>query len=120
MKEIKITETAKWNGQDMAWTETPTHMVNLKKGDILQHVSSKKLNSFLSKESCFMNRNFDINSFGYSQYVYQVELLEDMAAQGYSNDDEVRFEITSENAKIFLVGKVNVLDTYSTKEITDR
>lgn len=122
MKEIKITNTAKYNGQDMQWTETPTHIVELKKGDKVYHKTTKKLNSFLSKESCFYNSNISevVALTGYDSFLYEIEILEDMKVQGYSNDSEVRFEITSENSKMFYVGKIELLDTYTTKEVRQR
>ena len=43
-----------------------------------------------------------------------------MKVQGYSNDSEIRFEITQENSKMFYIGKIEVYDTYTTKEILTR
>ena len=122
MKEIKITNTAKYDGQDIQWTETPTHKVGLKKGDKVYHKTTTKLNSFLSKESCFYNNSIEevVNFTGYNSFLYEIEILEDMTVQGYSNDSEVRFEITKENAKMFYVGKIELLDTYTTKEVRQR
>ena len=122
MKEIKITNTAKYNGQDMQWTETPTHIVELKKGDKVYHKTSKKLNSFLSKESCFYNSTIEeiVGFTGYNSFLYEIVILEDMKVQGYSNDTEIRFEITSENAKMFYIGKIELLESYTIKEIRQR
>ena len=119
MKSIELTETAKYNGQDMKWTETPTHIVELKKGDKLYHKTTNKIKEFLSKESCFYNNTLDeiIDFTGYTSFIYEIEILKDMKIQGYSNDSEVRFEITQENSKMFYIGKIEVYDNYTTKEI---
>lgn len=118
--KIKICENAKYDGQDMKWTETPTHIVELKKGDKVYHVSTSMIKKFQPKEMCFYNCSFDDISIGYTKYVYEFEILENMAVQGYSNDDEVRFEISEKNCKVILLGKWEVKDTYTLKEILNR
>jgi hypothetical protein len=98
--KVKVVENGYYKGQDMGWTETATHTVSLKKGNRLYHASSEKLTSFREKETCFHTE--DVISSG---YLYVAIVKQDMTVQGYSNDTEVRLEITPEVVDMYYAGQ---------------
>jgi len=93
---VRITESAKYKGQDITWTERVTGKVTLKKGSFVFHSSDKKLVSFRSKTTCFF---IDSPCCG---HVYALEITEDITIDCY--DTEVRIEL-NENSKIQYLGK---------------
>ena len=98
--KVEIKKTAKYSGQDMKWTETPTHTVELKEGDRLYHRSDRKITGFLPKETCFHTE--DIKMTGHN---YVAIVKENMTVQGYSHDTEVRLVISAENVDLFYIGE---------------
>ena len=112
---VEINNTAKYDGQDMAWTETPTHRVHLKKGDRIFHKSSTKLNSFLAKETCFYSDDYNETE----GFIYMAILKKDITVQGYSNDSEIRLELDSEIVDLYYLGSCELKRT-DTKKLNNR
>lgn len=93
---IKISKNAKYKGQFMNWTEEHTGKALLKAGTKLYHSSNKRINEFLTKETCFF---FNVTAPGYT---YCLLLDEDVEVNVY--DDEVRLMLT-ENMKMYYIGE---------------
>ena len=100
---IKITDDAKYPGQDMRWTEECTGTETLPAGTKLYHYSDSKINEFLSKETCFF---YDDCSYG---HCYEVVLKKQVTVREYLS--EVRFWIGQSNCEIRYLGKVETIRT---------
>ena len=100
---IKITDDAKYSGQDMRWTEECTGTETLPAGTKLYHFSDSKINKFLSKETCFF---LDDDGLG---HCYIATLKKEMTVNVFST--EVRFDITPGNCSIQYVGKIEAVHT---------
>jgi len=104
---VKIKQDARYDGQDMSWTETPTHKVALKKGDKVYHTSDRKLTSFLPVETCFHSDGLD----GCTGHAYLGILQEDVEVQGYSNDGEVRIDLSETEIDMYYLGTTEIVQT---------
>ena len=100
---VKITNTAKYSGQGMRWTEIRTETITLPIGTRLYHFSDNKINEFLSKETCFF---LEDNGLG---HCYIATLKKEMTVNVFST--EVRFDITPGNCSIQYVGKTEAIRT---------
>lgn len=125
--QIKVTETAKYNGQDMDWTETFTgKKVIGNGGEIVFHRSDVEIKSFKAKEICvspfehgksYLESNATIeevtNKYNWKKFIYAIFLPEGTEVNTYSGD-EYRFELTL-NMKVIFAGIV-----YEAKKGTER
>jgi len=101
---LKITSDAKYDGQDMRWTETFKEKITLKAGTMLYHSSDKKISEFLSKETCFFLDDRMEN------YCYVAVLKKDVVVDYYESQ-EVRLEINENNCSIQYVGTIRYIPT---------
>ena len=100
---IKISEDAKYNGQDMRWTEEQTDEKVLLKGTTLFHCSDSKIKEFYPKETCFFEDDLC------TEHSYLITLLRDVKVRVYGN--EVRYRMNEFNSKIQYLGRVKVVKT---------
>ena len=63
---VNVTESARYTGQDMSWTEEITGKTTYKKGHTFYHFSDTKLKSFVPKTTCFFSENKTIPGFCYT------------------------------------------------------
>jgi len=104
MEQLYITDKAKYNGQDMDWTEYQTGRVLLRKGAKLYHASEEKLIAFYPKTTCFF---IDRCSDG---YIYCFILKKDIIVPKYGG--EVRINLKKYNNNyfdIFYAGTAEVI-----------
>lgn len=106
MKTVKVTDSAKYNGKDMEWTETFTgQKVIGKGGEFVFHRSDSKISEFLSKEICvspfehgarYLESNATkketISKYNWTSFIYVIFLQEGTTVDTYSND-EYRFNL---------------------------
>ena len=106
MEKVEITETAKYNGQDMEWTEVFTgKKIVGEGGEFVFHRSSKKINEFLAKQICvtpfehgrsYLESNATKKEvalkYNWCSFVYVIFLPEGTVVDTYS-DDEYRFNL---------------------------
>ena len=125
--QIKVTESAQYNGRDMDWTETFTgKKVIGNGGEIVFHRSDVEIKSFKAKEICvspfehgktYLESNATLlevqNKYNWKKYIYAIYLPEGTEVDTYSGD-EYRFELTK-NMKVVFVGTV-----YEAKKGTNR
>lgn len=116
--KIQVLENAKYNGQDMLWTEPFTGTKKIgKDGEWVTHTSSNKIKEFRAKEICVHPYEHSISSFesnttkkevtskyNWEIFVYAIFLPEGTIVDTYS-DDEYRFELTEE-FNIFFAGTI--------------
>jgi hypothetical protein len=112
--KIQITDSAKYNGKDMNWTETFTGVKTIGKGgEWTIHQSDSLISEFLSKEICVHPKEHSENYFvstatkkevtekyNWKKFVYAIFLPEGLKVNTYS-DDEYRFELTEDMTVIF-------------------
>jgi hypothetical protein len=125
--KIQVTESAKYNGKDMNWTETFTGVKTIGNGgEWVTHQSDSMITEFLAKEICVhpfdhSNSYFESTAtkkeitekYNWKKYVYAIFLPEGFKVNTYSND-EYRFELT-ENMTVVFCGTV-----YEAKKGTER
>jgi len=95
---VLVSDRARYNGQDMKWTEECTGMKLFKKGTKFYHWSDTLLSLFLNKETCF----FDTRDSG-KNYCYEYTLKEERKLPTFC--DEVRINLGKKDEIRFL-GKV--------------
>ena len=112
--KIQVTESAKYNGKDMAWTETFTGVKTVGKGgEWVTHQSDSMTTEFLAKEICVHPSEHSANYFestatkkevsekyNWKKFVYAIFLPEGTEVDTYSGD-EYRFELTEDMTVIF-------------------
>lgn len=108
-QKINVSEDARYNGQDMDWTETFTGTKKIgQSGEIVFHRSDSLIKEFRAKEICvspfehgksYLESNATIEEiskkYNWKSYVYMIFLPEGTIVDTYS-DDEYRFELTEE------------------------
>jgi len=96
---VYISKDAKYNGQDMEWTERITGTITLYKGQKLYHSSDSKLKAFYPKETCFF-----MNTYA-EGYVYCAILNKEITIPCY--DNEVRIDLSyfsNDDIEIYYIG----------------
>lgn len=125
--KIKVIESAKYSGQEMAWTETFTGTVVLEKAAKFLHTSETLLKSFRAKQTCFSSEEI-LNSLvslstkeerakigngkvARKKYCYVIELPAGTEVETFSND-EIRVDL-EEGTELTYVGyyEIITLDT---------
>lgn len=116
--EIKVSEFASYNGQDMDWTETYTGEKQIKKGgEWVFHRSSAEIKEFRAKDICvspFEHGKSYLEStaklkevkskFNSKSFIYAIFLPEGTTVDTYS-DDEYRFSLDG-SVKIIFLGTI--------------
>jgi hypothetical protein len=116
--KIQVTNSAKYNGKDMSWTETFTGQKMIGKGgEIVTHVSDRMIEMFAEKEICvhpqehsesYFSSNCEksdlTGKFSWPMFVYSIHLPEGFVVDTYS-EDEYRFELR-EDMDVFFAGIV--------------
>lgn len=133
--KIQVKESAAYNGQDMAWTETYTGQVVLDKATKFMHSSDRPIKSFRAKETCFSTEDILDNCLSLSnkeareqfgtgkvmskKYCYVLELPAGTVVDTFSND-EIRVEL-EEGMELTYIGYYAklFLDTPVAQKVTD-
>lgn len=116
--QIKVTENAKYSGQDMSWTETFTGPKTIGNGgEWVFHQSDREINAFRNKVICAhpyehgksyleSTTTIDIitSRYNWKKYIYAIFLPEGTIVDTYS-DDEYRFQLTTD-MKVLYAGIV--------------
>lgn len=116
--KIEVSENAKYNGQDMEWTETFTGIKRIGKGgEVVTHTSNKEIKKFAAKQICAhpashsesyfistISKKELKNRYSWKYFIYSIYLPEGTEVDTYS-DDEYRFELT-ENMEIIFSGTI--------------
>jgi len=108
---VPVTETAKYAGRTMNWTEECTGNITIPAGTKLYHFSDTKLNALRPKTTCFYT---DDRGTGYC-YVLTAEKDYNVPSFG---SEEVRIDLT-EKSRIQFVGRVYVKTYYEKQKIWD-
>ena len=102
---IKVSDNAKYAGQDMAWTES---MFKSKSSGVFYHWSDTQIKEFKAKETCFWKDDgSDIYGEG---YLYKITIETDRDCMESEYDDEFRFQLTSDD-KLEFVGQYKLINT---------
>jgi len=136
--QIQVSSEARYNGQDMSWTETFTGTEKIGNGgEWVFHSSNEKITSFRAKEICvspyeygkhLMKTNSKkkdvISRFYWKKFIYAIFLPEGFEVDTYSGD-EYRFELTEGMRVVFLgtvyeayLGSERVMTGSGLKEIS--
>jgi hypothetical protein len=135
--QIQVSSKARYNGQDMEWTETFTGKKIIGEGgETVFHKSDKMISVFAEKEICVSpfehgksylvstaSKKEITSKYNWKQFIYAIFLPEGFEVDTYSGD-EYRFELT-EGMKVVFAGTVyeaksgqkmntygNLVDTY--------
>lgn len=112
--KIEVTNSARYTGQDMQWTERCTGIKKIGKGgEWVIHTSDRFISAFLSKCICVHpaehSENFFVSSatkkeisgiYNWKKYVYAIFLPEGFEVETFSND-EYRFFLSVNMTVIF-------------------
>ena len=98
-KKIEISESAKYRGQDMDWTEEFTGKEILLQGTKLYHYSWKKINKFYPKTTCFYG-----NISGMSKNIYCLILKKDIELETYGNEYRIDLEKYINDVDMYYIG----------------
>jgi len=112
-KKVKITEDAKYAGQDMNWTETFTGYKVLEEDTLFWHGSNSKIKAFRAKNTCFHTQEqlmsavsnterYEGNKVGTSVESYILKLPKGSKVATYSGD-EIRYTL-SESDELYQAG----------------
>lgn len=112
MKKIPISASAKYAGQTMKWTET---MKSTRITGTFFHYSNKKINKFLTKETCFWKEDAP-NGKGHA---YMITINDDRNGQESTNDEEYRF-VLKETDEIFYLGSFAFFPTETVETVYSR
>lgn len=105
--KIKVTENAKYNGQDMSWTEE----LEISSSDVditVFHCSDNYIDGFLAKETCFFN---DKPLFKGHTYKYVVEAGVEFLTDG----TEIRVDLNNGD-ELEYIGNYKIVGTGEYKE----
>lgn len=116
---IQVTDSARYNGSDMEWTETFTGLKKIGKGgEWVCHVSENEVNGFLAKKICVTPSKHTETYFGgnatkeevmkeyfKTKFLYCIFIPEGTVVETYS-DDEYRFDL-NETFKVIFSGKIH-------------
>lgn len=133
--KIQVKNSAKYSGQDMAWTEEFTGTVVLEKDTKFLHCSESPVKCFAAKETCFSTEDILINCLNLSndesrnkygtgkvmrkKYCYVLELKAGTEVDVYNND-EIRVELEEGMELTYIGYYTNIfLDNPVEQKVTD-
>lgn len=112
--KIEVSETARYNGRDMNWSETFTGIKIIGKGgEVVVHTSDRLIKKFMPKQICVhpaahsesyfkstISKKELTGKYTWQIFVYSIFLPEGTEVETYS-DDEYRLELTEGMNVIF-------------------
>ena len=100
--KIEVSEKAKYNGQNMNWTEELTGTVTLEAGKVLYHTSRETLlKSFFPKETCFSESKTSDGHY------YALKVINTISASLYNNDEwRIDLDECRNDVEIYYIGEI--------------